>query len=325
MVTNPDSHETDEVTPPEWRRHFYDRTDGAALILAVFAGLVAAGALCGTVLAATVQSGHPSIVVAWGGGAMFAAGFASGMTGIAGVTLRRRNRVTVEDGVTYVGAGAGLPLAVGGALIWLGLIAFGIGLITADRTGVLPLSGNRHFPSFVVGIGAMIFLSFWALAFVPMGRRLEFSPHELVGQLDADVIQIPWDSIDDVSIYRGPSVLRPLGLGRQAEIAFTTTDEAVVPEVPHGYDPDSYPVGLTSFNVDEDTLYNVILAARSHPEIRQLLGREEGAILFDGPPVDTRQRMSRSQVWLPWEQRIQEALKATPGNHTVDPGRSAHG
>lgn len=325
MVTTPDSHETDAVTPPEWRRHFYDRTDGAALILAVFAGLGAAGALSGAVLAATVQSSHPSIVVAWGGGAMFAAGFASSMTGLSGVTLRRKNRVTVEDGVTYVGAGAGLPLAMGGALLWLGLIALGIGLITADRTGVLQLSDNRHFPSFVVGIGAMIFLSFWALAFVPMGRRLEFSPHELAGQLGADVIRIPWDSIDEVSIYRGPSALRPFGLGQRTEIAFTTTDEAAVPEVPHDYDPDSYPVGLASFNVDEDTLYNVILAARSHPEIRQLLGREEGTILFDGPPVNTRQGMFRSQVWLPWEQRIQEALETTPRNHTVDPSRRAHG
>ena len=37
------------VTPLEWRRHFYDRTDGAALAAAVLAGVLAAATLAGAV------------------------------------------------------------------------------------------------------------------------------------------------------------------------------------------------------------------------------------------------------------------------------------
>ena len=308
MVTGPESHETDHVAPLEWRRHFYDRTDAASLSLAVIFGIIAAAAAGGAVLVATSQSTHPSVGVMTVGGAMVAAGFAATMIGVSGVISSEKNRVTAKDGVTHIGARAALPLNVALALLWPGVIAVAIGMIAADRAGVIDFSTSRYFGSFLAYFALTIIFSFWALAFLPMGRRLEFSPHGLAGQLGSHTFEIPWDSLADVSIYRGPSALRPFGLGRRAEIELTITEEALLHEGANDVDEAPHPIGLLPFDVDEDTLVNVILAARAHPEIRQLLGRAEGTILFDGPPLDTRRAMSRSQVWLPWEQRIQEAL-----------------
>lgn len=300
MVTTPGVNEADRPAPLEWRRHFYDRTDGAALLLAVIFGIIAAAAAGGATFAAASQSTHPSIVVAAVGGAMFAAGAAATMLGVSGAIRAKKNRVTTKDGATYIGARAALPLNVALALLWCGAIAVGIGLIGADRADVIQFSGSRYFGPFLVYFAATVIFSFWALAFMPMGRRLEFSPHGLAGQIGTYSIEIPWDSIVDLRIHRGPSASRPFGLGRRAEIELTTTGEA---------DQDSYPIGLLTFDVDEDTLVNIILAARDHPEIRPLLGTAEGTVLFDGPALETRQAMSRSQVWLPWEQRIQDVLR----------------
>lgn len=321
MVAGLEPHDTADGPPLEWRRHFYDRTDGTALTFAVIAGLVATAVVGGAVLAATVQSAHSSVIIMWGCGGMVATAVALTMTGISGVLPLRRNRVTAEEGVTYVLTKASLVLTLGAVLLWFGAIGFGIGFLAADRAGIIHLSETRYFIPFVTNFVVLIFYAFWSMTFLPMGRHLEFSHHEFAGEFGSDFIRVPWDSIVDLSIYRGPSGPRPLRLGRRAEVVITATEEAALPEGPHGFDPDSYPIGLISFHVDEDTLFNVIHAAHAHPEIRQLFGCEEGTALFDGPPLDTRRAMSRSQVWLPWEQRIREALRATPGNHMVDPGR----
>ena len=312
-MTNPEPHETEHVAPLEWRRHFYDRTDAASLSLAVIFGIIAAATAGGAVLVATSQSTHPSVVVMTVGGAMVAAGFAATMLGVSGVIRSEKKRVTAKNGVTYIGARAALPLNMALALLWPGIIAVSIGVIAADRAGIIDFSSSRYFGPFLVYFALTILYSFWALAFLPMGRHLEFSHYGLAGQLGTHTLEIPWDSLADVSVYRGPSSQGPFGLGRRAEIVFTTTEEALLHEGADDVDEAPHPIGLLSFDVDEDTLLNVILAAVSHPEIRQLLGREEGTILFDGPPLDTRRAMSRSQVWLPWEQRIREAV----GNRVV--------
>ena len=308
------------VTPLEWRRHFYDRTDGAALAAAVLAGVLAAATLAGAVFNIDFSTTHPSVILAWVG--LFTVCCAGALTYVtrSGVIPPRRGPVNVADGITHVRAGADwFPLTTAGITV-AGIIVLAIAVITADAVGAIHISDQRQYPAIVMGTAALIIYSVWTLAKKPIGRRLEFSPHGFTSQANFSEVLVPWDSILEVNVHRGPSALRPFGIGKRAEIVFTTTEEARFPSSPGRPHPAGHPIGLLYFDVDEDTLLNVILAAVSHPEIRQLLGREEGTILFDGPPLDTRRAMSRSQVWLPWEKRIREALKTTPRNLTTKPG-----
>lgn len=318
MVSPPEPREKNDVAPPlEWRRHFYDRDDPAAIVAAVLAGVGAIATLAWSVFNLDRASTHPSIVVALSGlFLMFCAGTLAYL-GRSGALPSRRGRVSIRDGITYVNAGADWHRWTATAITILGVVMLGIGLITADRVGVIQFSNHRRFPAFVAAFLFLIVYTFWMLAKVPLGRRLEFSPHGFAGQNDSLVALIPWDSILEVNVHRGSSAMRPFGIGKRAEIVFTTTEGADVPEGPFGEEDRPYPIGLLDFDVDEDTLLNVIRAAQSHPEVRQLLGREEGAFLFEGPPPEVREGMRRTHVWLPWEQRIQEALdsevSAEPG------------
>lgn len=314
MVSMPQPPKNIDVTPPlEWRRHFYDRTDPAAMTAAVLAGLGAAATLAWSVFNVSWSSTHPSVVVALSGlFLMFCAGVLA-YVGRSGALTPRRRRVSVRDGITHVGAGADWHRWIASAAIVLGFVMIGIGLITADRVGVIHISHYRQYPAFVAAFLFLVVYSFWMLAKVPLGRRLEFSPHGFAGQNDSLVALIPWDSILEVNVHRGSSAMRPFGIGKRAEIVFTTTESADVPTGPFGAEDRPYPIGLLDFDVDEDTLLNVIRAAQSHPEVRQLLGREEGAFLFEGPPPEVREGMRRKHVWLPWEQRIQAALGGAAG------------
>ena len=301
------------VTPLEWRRHFYDRTDGAALAAAVLAGVLAAATLAGAVFNVDWSATHPSVILAWVGLFSLCCGGALAYVARSGVIPPRRGHVNAADGITHVRAGSDwLPLAAAAIAVG-GTLMVGIGVITADAVGAIHISHHRQYPAIVVGTATLIIYSFWNLARKPIGRRLEFSPHGFASQVNSSAILVPWDSVLEVNVHRGPSALRPFGIGKRAEIVFTTTEEARFPSSPGGPHSAGHPIGLLYFDVDEDTLLNVILAAVSHPEIRQLLGREEGTILFDGPPLDTRRAMSRSQVWLPWEQQIKAALGRSTG------------
>ncbi len=271
MVSTPEPPEKNDAAPPlEWRRHFYDRTDPAALTAAVISGIGAAATLAWSAFTVDWSSAHPSVVVALSGlFLVFCAGVLA-YVGRSGALTPRRGRVSVRDGITHVGAGADWHRWAAAALLVLGFVMLGIGLITADRVGVIHMSHHRRYPAFVAVFLFLIAYTFWMLAKVPLGRRLEFSPHGLAGQNDSLLALIPWDSILEVNVHRGSSAMRPFGIGKRAEIVFTTTDEADLPEGPFGDEDRPFPIGLLDFDVDEG--------------------------------------MRRKHVWLPWEQRIQEAL-----------------
>ena len=308
MVSTPEPRQENDAAPLEWRRHFYDRTDPAALVAAVLAGVGAAATLAWTVFNISWSSTHPSVIVALAGVFILFCGGALAYVGRSGAIPVRRGRVSVTDGITHVSArGDWTPWTAGGMAV-LGFVMLGIGAITADRVGAIHISHHRQYPAFVALNIFLIVYTFWMLAKVPLGRRLEFSPHGLAGQNDSLVALIPWGSILEVNVHRGPSAMRPFGIGKRAEIVFTTTDEATIPEGPFRVGERANPISLLNFDVDEDTLLNVIRAAHAHPEVRQLLGREEGTFLFEGPPPEIREGMRRSHVWLPWERRINEAL-----------------
>lgn len=172
MVTDPERRETDDVAPLEWRRYFDDSPDRTALssayLVAVLSALVFSGAI--------VYSSHPSFAIAWVGGGAAVAGVALFLAGVSGALPPRRNRVTVKDGITYVRDGANRPMLGGFFTTWLGIITVGVGVILMDRLGAVQLSDDRRYPAFVLAVGAMILVFLWFVAFVRIGKRLEFPP-----------------------------------------------------------------------------------------------------------------------------------------------------
>lgn len=140
-----------------------------------------------------------------------------------------------------------------------------------------------------------------------VGHALEFSPHGLYSHIGETRAEIPWDFIVETHLHRGK------GIGHNDGIGLAITDQASVAEPTFTGEPRRLPgaplpIAPFSFSVDEDTLFSVIAAAHSHPEVRQLFGREEGRGLFDGPSRDLRRTMRRSEVWLPWERGVHAAL-----------------
>lgn len=313
MVTVPGPRESGGEAPPlEWRRYFYDRVDGSSIAVASIMVIVAAVLLYGAVHSATDPHVHPSVVATWCSGVAISAGAALAYFLLSGAVPVRRNRVTFHAGA-HSCTGPRPIYWVGTALLVLGTIALGISAITADAVGAAPMADSRRYPTFVIAIIALIGLTFWQLSFGKLGDRLEFSPDGLTSEVGSWRVEVPWDSILDARVYTGPSRSRPLGLGRRTEIWLTTTCDVEHPGAESRAGTRSFAVDLGRFSVDEDTLYNVIVAARAHPQVRQLLGREEGDVLFEGPPRDTRRALNRAQVWLPWEREIVAALGDSDG------------
>ena len=196
------------VTPLEWRRHFYDRTDGAALAAAVLAGVLAAATLAGAVFNINFSTTHPSVILAWAGLFTVCCGGALTYVTRSGVIPPRRGPVNVADGITHVRAGSDwFPLTTAGITV-AGIIVLAIAVITADAVGAIHISDQRQYPAIVMGTAALIIYSVWTLAKKPIGRRLEFSPHGFTSQANFSEVLVPWDSILEVNVHRGPSALR---------------------------------------------------------------------------------------------------------------------
>lgn len=126
------------------------------------------------------------------------------------------------------------------------------------------------------------------LVVTPLGHVLEFSPGGLYAHIGETEVEIPWDSITGIEVYRGH------GLGRDDGIELHLTERAPLPLV------------LCHRR-----------GRRGHPLHRQLrrpltprdqTSFREGRCLFVGPPRDVRRSMRRSQVWLPWERGVHAAL-----------------
>ena len=67
----------------------------------------------------------------------------------------------------------------------------------------------------------------------------------------------------------------------------------------HTVDGRIHPLPLWVWSIDINTLMHVILTLHEHPEARELLGREEGRALFDGPTQRELRRMRIGDTWTP--------------------------
>lgn len=319
MVSNAGPDDAVQVTSLEWRRHFYRVGSGPALVGCVVASLIAIIGFTGAVLAAAQWDSHNAVVLIWAGTGLFGSGMAASLIFQSQILPPAMNTVSISNGVTVVRSAGGMQSFVFVSVAMLGFVMLFIGLLVGMRHGVIPQDrrGNVVTVSlFLVFVLAMLIRQ---LLVTRVGHALEFSPHDLYVHIGETRAEIPWNSIVETHLHRGK------GIGHNDGIGLTITDQASVAEPMFTGEPRRLPgaplpIALFNFSVDEDTLFNVIAAAHSHPEVRQLFGSEEGRVLFDGPSRDLRRTMRRSEVWLPWERGVHAALYPVAPATSDNPG-----
>lgn len=306
MVNTSEEAMSDE-TPLEWRRHFYGFPNAV---------LITAGAFCGlqalVFFALVALASHRTFGIILAGGGLMALGTAAMMAIRVQAFSKRANSVRVVDGAVRVELRLSHEPAIGAFISWAGLGVAAIGVLAAVRVGVL--SDVHPAAQAVLWAFLALLLAFTVvvLVFQPFARYLEFTPDELRCHLGVARAVIPWSSIVNLRFYRAEmSFWLP---GFQDGIAIATTDAARFSGTTFPRRTGAFPVALTAYTVDEDTLYNVITALFEHPELRELLGSEDGEVLFEGPPRSLRVSMRRRHVWLPWERGILARLHDTHGN-----------
>lgn len=288
---------------PEWRRRFPPTAGTVYLVVAV----VAAGAAAVSfIVAFLVESALVAVCLVGVGITLVGTAVMWGIR--ADLGPERPNRAEHGDGCTRVGIRVRDQPVVGAYLAMSGLVVAMASALIAERVG--PGVGLRPVDrvGFVVVLAILVPLLGAAVLTNPFNRRLAFSPDRIVyrsGWIHAD---IPWASITSTAFHTAESSAFLLNRGLQDGIRFVTDSGAdyawtAFPRM-QGY----FPLQLTGFTVDEDTLYNVIVALHEHPELRPLVGTKEGAAMFDGPPLQVREHMTPNQVWLPWERNIHALL-----------------
>lgn len=286
----------------EWRRRMFTDNTRRALIACVGFTMLGVFGLFLALRAATTWNSHNSVILIWVGVGALGAGAAANLVIQSEVIPPAKNVVRVADGVTEVSSTRG---SLGFAFLFvalLGLATVVIGLLVGMQQGIIPQDrrGNVYSVSFILIflLGSTLFL----LTFRPMGFHLEFSPLGVYANIGELTAEIPWDSIVELNTHYGN------GFGHNDGIGLVITDQELVRGLKRRSPSDPVPLALHFFNVDEDTLYNVFVAAHLHPVVRQLFGTEEGRCLFDGPPRHLRHAMALTEVWMPWEQEVHKAL-----------------
>lgn len=284
-----------------WRRRYYDTSDEGRLVLGMFFAAVAVAPF-----AAAVLADHRSMSIFWAGVGLLAAGSAVTSLVLSGVSRDRPNASTFHKHGFRVGATVGRHPILGALIGVIGTIVALIGMIAADRAGEMIVDPARRIP-LILALLVLVATLAVAVAGQPFDRHLEFSPEGLGFRRGHQEGYIPWESITHMQTHHTNPTRGLTGSRIRDGIQFNLADGAefqgIVPRPRTRFRLQT--VGL---DVDEDTLYNVIDALHAHPELRQLAGREEGGVLFDGPKRTLRKRLRRTEVWLPWERGIHAAL-----------------
>lgn len=310
MVNTPEEAMPDEA-PLEWRRHFYGIPDALLVVVGIVCGL-----LSPAVFVLATQAPHRTHGLILAGGGLLALGTAVMMAIQVRAFSNRANSVRVVDDAIRVELRLSHEPALGMFISCAGIGVAAIGTLAAIRTGVLP--DVHPAASWVVWafLAILLALAVVVLMFQPFARYLEFTPDEFRCHLGVARAVIPWSSIVSLRFYRSEqSFWLP---GFQDGITFTTTDSARFSGTAFPRLTGAFPVALTAYTVDEDTLYNVIRSMVEHPELRELLGSAAGSVLFEGPPRALRRNMRRGHVWLPWERGIRARLHDMIDNSNGD-------
>lgn len=312
MVNTPEEAMSDRA-PLEWRRHFYGIPDGLLIAGGVLSALVALGLFA----LGAVQSHWTIGLLLVGAGLL-----ALGTTVMVAIQVRafsiRADSVRVVDDAIRVDLRLSHEPAIGMGISCVGLGVSAIGTLAATQSGALPHSHPATTWLPLLLLAMLLAIAVVTLVFQPYARYLEFTPDEFRCDLGIARAVIPWSSIVTLRFYRGEASFWLPGF--QDGISFTTTDAARYSGTAFPRLTGSFPVALTAYTVDEDTLYNVITAMVEHPELRELLGSGAGTVLFEGPPRSLRTTMRRSHVWLPWERAIRARL-----HDTIASGDDCHG
>lgn len=301
MVNSPESAPADEV-PIEWRRHYYDASDGHYVAAALIAAVAFVPLFTGAILA-----DHRSMALVWGGAAIMMAGSAWMLLFRSGTLGERPNSAVFDDGAFRVSAQGFRQPLLGAVVGIIGMSICAVGLLAAEKAGEVFLLDEVR-TALWVALALMVGLLALLLWSNPFGRQLVFAPDGFTFRIGATSGEIPWSSIVDIRTHRGGE-RRMLFPGRIKDSILISVST------------DRFRVQLIGFDVDEDTLYNVIAALHAHPQLRELAGREEGRVLFDGPKRSLRKRLRRTEVWLPWERGVHAALAGGPGPASGDRDR----
>lgn len=284
-----------------WRRRYYDVSDGGQLALGM-----ALAATSTAPFAAAILASHRSMVIFWGGLGLLAVGGSIVFLTLSGAFNHRPNAAIFHHRAFRIGMTISRHPILGALIGFIGATVTLIGVVAADRAAEMTVEPGRRILIMVALLVAVAFLAV-VVAGQPFDRRLELSPEGLSFRLGHQEGLIPWGSITSMQTAWTNPTRGLTGRRIRDGILFDLTDEAHFQRIlPHP--GKHFRLQTVGFDVDEDTLYNVIDALHAHPELRELAGREEGSVLFVGPPRDIRKRLRRTQVWLPWERGIQAAL-----------------
>lgn len=311
MVSTPESTPAGEV-PIEWRRHYYDASDGHFLATALIAAVASVPLFAGAILA-----DHRSMVLVWGGAAIMMAGGAWMFLFRSGSVGERANAVAFDDGAFRVSAESFRQPLLGAVAGIIGMVICAVGLLAAEHAGEVFLLTEVRTALWVV-LAFMVGLLALLLWSDPFGRQLVFAPDGFTFSIGSSSGEIPWSSIVDIQTHSGGQRRMFFPGHIKDSILFRVTDEALHSGMSEPRVTDRIRVQLIGFDVDEDTLYNVIAALHAYPELRELAGRAEGRVLFDGPKRLLRKRLRRTEVWLPWERSVHAALAGGPGSGDGD-------
>lgn len=311
MVSIPENAPADEV-PIEWRRHYYDASDGHYVAAALVAAVAAVPLFAGAVLA-----DHRSMILVWGGAAIMMAGSAWMLLFRSGTLGERPNSVAFDDGAFRVSAESFRQPLLGAVAGIIGMSICAVGLLAAEKAGEVFLLDEVRTALWIV-LALMVGLLALLLWSNPFGRQLVFAPTGFNFSIGSKSGEIPWSSITDIRTHRGGQRRMFFPGHVKDSIQFSVADDALHSDMKEPRVTDRIRVPLIGFDVDEDTLYNVIAALHAYPQLRELAGREEGRVLFDGPKRLLRKRLRRTEVWLPWERGVHAVMSGRPGSGDGD-------
>lgn len=254
--------------------------------------------------AGAILADHRSMVLVWGGAAVSMAGSAWMLLFRSGTLGERANTVAFEDGAFRVSAEGFRQPLLGAVAGVIGMAICAVGLLVAEDAGEVLILDEVRIALWVV-LALLVGLLALLLWSAPLGRQLVFAPEGFTFSIGSTRGEIPWSSIVDIRTLRG---------GERRMFFPGHIKDSILISVP----TDRFRVQLIGFDVDEDTLYNVIAALRAYPELRELAGREEGRVLFNGPKRLLRKRLRRTEVWLPWERGVHAALADASGSGDGD-------
>lgn len=240
---------------------------------------------------------------------------------LSGYTNLSTPRALTGEATVIRSSGALITVAGYAMLLGFGMTAF---LEAFDRT-IDPRSSDSPVVFVIIGI-ILIGAFLWSLILAGWHRRLIFTPGALHYERGRFfTATLPWDAMTDLTPVcdanigdGGPgSPEKPSRWNLRAGVRVIPGDAAQIrgkTMLKEHRGRLGVGIDCSSYRIDANTLINAIYLLVENPELRPLLARPEGAVLFEGPSWKTRARMKVGDRWDRTTDRVIAANPTLPEN-----------